>query len=230
MKRKSEISDEEINQYMDFDGLLHKQAVLVNKIQWWKYSVPVVILTAASIWYFVYQPGPAVSPEQLVSKQEVATSPEELTQPKEVVLDSVSTEAPSEPKTKQIDNHRKISKPTGKAAPDVIKNESIKENVYVQAEPIDGYTTLYTFLNNHVVYPKEALKDSLQGVVTVSFVINGDGTASHIEASQSLGPAFQAEAIRLVETMPRWKSATLNGKPVPSKISLPITFQIKSVN
>ena len=100
----------------------------------------------------------------------------------------------------------------------------------MQAEPADGYSALYAYFNSNLVYPSEALKDSIQGVETVSFVINTDGKPEKITIRQSLGEPFEKEARRLIENMPLWKPATLNGKAVPSQMSVPLTFQIQKVN
>ena len=103
------------------------------------------------------------------------------------------------------------------------------EDVYVQAEPVQGYALLYAYFNDHLVYPPSAVKDSVQGVETISFVVNAEGKAEKVEVKQSLGEAFDKEARRLVAGMPAWKPATLNGRPVPSSIALPITFQIQRI-
>jgi TonB family protein len=105
----------------------------------------------------------------------------------------------------------------------------IKEDGYFQAEPLMGYSDLYEYFNANLVYPVEALKDSIQGVQTVSFVINTKGKPEQIEVIKSLGQPFEKECLRLIENMPEWKPATLNGKPVNSKISIPLTFQIQKL-
>ena len=124
----------------------------------------------------------------------------------------------------------KISKP-GLETP-VIKEGSEptqKESEYVQAEPAKGYSDLYDFFSTNLEYPADGLKDSIQGVQTISFVINTAGKPEQIQVVNSLGEPFDKESRRLIENMPAWKPATLNGKPVESKISIPITFQIQKV-
>jgi hypothetical protein len=61
-------------------------------------------------------------------------------------------------------------------------------------------------------------------------VVNTDGKPENITIKQSLGEPFEKEARRLIENMPLWKPATLNGKPVSSQMSIPLTFQIQKVN
>jgi len=118
----------------------------------------------------------------------------------------------------------------------LIREETVKpveniqvESIYVQAEPINGYASLYAYLNANLQYPTESVKDSIQGIQTVSFIINVEGNPEKIQFGESLGSPFEIEARRLIENMPAWKPATLNGKPVSSKLALPITFEIKKI-
>jgi TonB family protein len=67
-------------------------------------------------------------------------------------------------------------------------------------------------------------------VLTVTFTVSSTGKPENILVKQSLGKPFEKEAHRLIENMPDWRPATLNGKAVPSQISIPLTFQIKKVN
>jgi TonB family protein len=108
--------------------------------------------------------------------------------------------------------------------------QSQPDNVYIQAEPIDGYPHLYAWFEKSLVYPNEAIKDSIQGVVTVVFSIDEKGRAQNIHIDNSLGKAFDDEVYRLMTNMPLWKPASYNGHYVRGKISLPLTFEIKKLN
>ena len=123
----------------------------------------------------------------------------------------------------------KHEKPTDEASSKEEDKPETAESGYIQAEPVQGYAELYEYFNANLVYPVEALKYSIQGVHTISFVINTQGMPEQIEIVKSLGPSFEKECKRLIENMPAWKPARLNGKPVPSKISLPLTFQIQKI-
>jgi len=94
------------------------------------------------------------------------------------------------------------------------------------AEPIIGYPKLYTYFDEELKYPENLQSDSINGVITASFVINTEGNPEQITIINSLGPAFDEEVKRLIVGMPKWKPATLNGKPVTSKVSIPFTFTI----
>lgn len=98
--------------------------------------------------------------------------------------------------------------------------------VYHEAEPVDGFPHLYEYFARELTYPEEGRNDSVQGVVEAAFVISSQGQVSKITLLNSLGPAFDAEAYRLISNMPAWKPATINGKPVASKFSIPLNFKV----
>ena len=233
MNQKPEASDEEIERYMNFQGLMNKRAEtlsLARRSSILKKSIGglmIVAIAVSLVWLFKNnEGGNSTSPGQdpIASSQSIV--------PDETAVDSatISTEQQAPVETKEIVNpkqqpDKKESKGSkSKSDPDTQKK--VAEESYVQAEPVSGYPDLYDYFNKNLVYPKEALKDSIQGVLTIAFVVNRDGRPEKIEIVNSLGEAFDREARRLVENMPDWKSAVLNGKPVPSRISLPVTFQI----
>lgn len=84
-----------------------------------------------------------------------------------------------------------------------------------------------TWVQNHVVFPEEAIKQDLQGRVVVSFVVQRDGTMSSIEVLQSPDKCFSAEAVRVLKSTPAdgWVPGIQRGKPVNVKYTLPIDFR-----
>jgi TonB family protein len=112
------------------------------------------------------------------------------------------------------------------------KEDAVKSHEYQfkEAVPVDGYPAIYEYFNRTLQYPEEGLKDSIQGVVTVSFIINEIGSPEKIQIENSLGEAFDRETIKMIEQMPRWNPATVNGKPIASRLAIPLTFQIKKIN
>ena len=62
--------------------------------------------------------------------------------------------------------------------------------------------------------------------MVIDFVINVSGKPEQIQVQQSLEKACDTEAIRVIENMQPWLPASLNGKPVPARVSVPLTFQL----
>jgi TonB family protein len=236
MKQHQQPSDEEIQSYMNFDRLLDSRKVALRSTRTMsvlKWGITALTVTSIMVWFFLANDNPR---ERLVeaSKNQSGASDHAEQTPPAVTSDSSINER-RERSTLREDEQKpargaKISKP-GLEAP-VTKEESVpveKESEYVQAEPAKGYPDLYDFFSANLEYPSDGLKDSIQGVQTISFVINTTGKPEQIQVVSSLGESFDKESRRLVENMPAWRPATLNGKPVASKISLPITFHIQKI-
>ena len=91
---------------------------------------------------------------------------------------------------------------------------------------VGGTSALMQYLGTNTKYPKEAYEAHLQGRVAVSFVVRKDGSVSNAEISRSVAPSLDAEALRVVQSMPKWTPGKQNGKPVNVKYVVPITFKM----
>lgn len=86
---------------------------------------------------------------------------------------------------------------------------------------------LYTYLSKNINYPASAREQGISGKVIAAFVVEKDGSISNIEVLRKAGKDFDAEAIRVIKSMPAWKPGKQNGKPVRVRFTLPITFALK---
>jgi TonB family protein len=89
-------------------------------------------------------------------------------------------------------------------------------------EFIDGNFSAY--LQNNVKYPAQERKDRIQGTVYVSFVVNKFGFVEDARVTKSVSPALDAEALRVILSMPRWTPAFRNSEPARMPITQPIKF------
>ena len=85
-----------------------------------------------------------------------------------------------------------------------------------------GMGALMQYLSDNIRYPEE--KD-IQGRVIVRFVVGKDGSISNAQVVKSVHPSFDAEALRIINNMPKWIPGTQNGKPVNVKYVVPINFK-----
>jgi protein TonB len=81
-------------------------------------------------------------------------------------------------------------------------------------------------LSESVKYPKEASKDGIQGRVVVQFVVEKDGSISEVEVIKKVNEHLDAEAVRVVNAMPKWKPGKQKGETVRVKYTLPISFRL----
>lgn len=89
-----------------------------------------------------------------------------------------------------------------------------------------GIKALYNYLSKNIRYPRKASKEYIQGRVFIAFVVEKDGMINDVQVSKGLSPEIDAEAVRVVATMPAWKPASQFGEFVPVRFSLPITFSL----
>jgi periplasmic protein TonB len=86
---------------------------------------------------------------------------------------------------------------------------------------------LNDWLSKNIIYPAGAKEQKLEGKTVLRFVVETDGHITNVDIARSSGyPAFDEEAIRVVKTMPVWKSGKQNGKPVRSLFMLPVSFKL----
>ena len=98
----------------------------------------------------------------------------------------------------------------------------------VEEQPMfpGGMDELMKFLQTNIRYPKEAQERGLQGRVIVQFVVNKDGSISDENVVKSVDPQLDAEALRIVRSMPNWTPGKQRGKPVRVRFTLPVTFRL----
>ncbi|MDM8234296.1 TonB family protein [Phocaeicola barnesiae] len=89
-----------------------------------------------------------------------------------------------------------------------------------------GLNACLKFLADHVAYPKEAAEKKIQGRVIVQFVVMKDGSIVNARVIRSVDPLLDAEALRVIGLMPKWKPGTQRGQAVNVKFTMPITFRL----
>lgn len=85
---------------------------------------------------------------------------------------------------------------------------------------------LKDYLAENINYPKEARMKGVQGRVLVSFVVERDGSISNVKAMQGIGSGCDEEAVRVIESMPKWKPGKQSGKLVRVSCVLPVVFEL----
>lgn len=88
-----------------------------------------------------------------------------------------------------------------------------------------GDSMLMQFINDNRQYPQTAYSKGIQGRVTCSFVVNTDGSVSHISVIRGVEPSLNKEAIRVLSKMPEWRPGKLNGQIVPTRVVWSVPFR-----
>ena len=90
-----------------------------------------------------------------------------------------------------------------------------------------GPKALMDYLMENVKYPKTAFDADIQGRVIAQFVVDKEGTVRDAHVVKSVDPALDAEALRVINNMPKWKPGRQNGKVVNVKYTIPVNFQLQ---
>lgn len=108
--------------------------------------------------------------------------------------------------------------------------EAVQGEVFqvVEEQPMfpGGMGEMMKFLQQNVKYPKEAQDQGKQGRVIVQFVVNKDGSISNDTIVRSVDPLLDAEALRVVRSMPNWTPGKQKGEAVRVRFTLPVTFRL----
>ena len=88
-----------------------------------------------------------------------------------------------------------------------------------------GQGALFDFMEKNIKYPKVAEDNGIQGRVLVTFIVKKDGSLSDVRVAKSVDPSLDKEAVRLVESMPKWNPGIEKGQYVNVKFRLPVTFR-----
>jgi len=90
-----------------------------------------------------------------------------------------------------------------------------------------GEQEMMKYLSKNVYYPDVAYTNGVEGRVVVSFIVEKDGTITHIEVIKEIGFNCGTVCKEVVLNMPKWSIPTNKGVPVPVKLYLPIDFSLK---
>ena len=113
----------------------------------------------------------------------------------------------------------------------IIKPNVTDADVYEVVEnmpefPDGGMPGLMKYLSANIRYPEAAHKAGTQGRVTVQFVVGKDGSIGNVSILRGVDPALDAEAIRVISGMPKWKPGTQKGEPVNVRYTVPVMFRL----
>ena len=111
------------------------------------------------------------------------------------------------------------------------QSDDVDDAVFVVVEKSPefpgGNDSLYAFIGRNIKYPEAAKKNKIEGRVFVTFVIEKDGQVSNAKLLRDIGGGCGEEALRVVNSMPKWKPGTQRGNPVRVQFNLPIMFQLQ---
>ena len=81
------------------------------------------------------------------------------------------------------------------------------------------------WVNQRLVYPEAARKIGVQGRVTLQFTVEKDGSVTNVRVLRGVDPSLDKEAVRVVQSSPKWNPGKHRGQAVSVSYTFPVIFQ-----
>jgi TonB family protein len=144
-------------------------------------------------------------------------------------IEENSSVAPPPPPPPPVAGDQKTGKqPVGVA---VQPKPDKEKDVFVVVEGLPefagGTDAMKAWITANLKYPAEAVKSKITGKVLVNFMVTTKGKIENVTVIKSISPVLDAEAKRVISSMPDWKPGMQGGKNVPVEMQVPVEFKLK---
>lgn len=185
---------------------------------------------------------PEQKPEEVQAEEEVAAT-QAVTEVK--IVETVDKDREVKDQEQVLENTAQLGADDHKGVENVNRDRVVKE--IVEEKPVEkpkeegplsvamveqkpsfpgGESAMYKWLQDNIIYPAAASEEGVQGKVTVQFIVEKDGSITHVQVVRGKHPALDAEAARVIRKMPRWTPGRNNGQPVRVTYHLPVQFKL----
>jgi TonB family protein len=82
------------------------------------------------------------------------------------------------------------------------------------------------YIMNRIRYPEAAIEAKVEGLVSLTFIVDKDGSVTNIKVLKDIGYGCGDEVVRILKEMPKWIPCTQRGKPVRFKYGKNIRFTL----
>src|SRR5258705_4606801 len=140
-------------------------------------------------------------------------------------IDTVNLDEHNKPtRNKQVVHHQSIKMVLNSGK--VLRTDSIFFLTEVMPQFPGGDNGLFQYLKKNVVYPALAKVQKTQGRVYIEFIVERDGSVSHVKVTRGIGGGCDQEAVRVVAQMPKWAPGKMKDNPVRVQYTLPVKFTL----
>lgn len=150
-------------------------------------------------------------------------TPEILVEVDEKVEEKIEIKTEDDASSRQMEAY--VPPPPPKA-----KVEEVTEEIFVVVEENPEYpggnSAMMKFLSDNIKYPVIAQENGIQGRVITTFVVERDGSITDVQVVRGVDPSLDREAIRVIQTMPKWKPGKQRGSTVRVRFTLPVVFRL----
>lgn len=163
---------------------------------------------------------PVIKKDSEVSEDNEIKSQEELTNTK-VSISIADVKGNDEANGKDIADLKQV----------VTQADPEPEKVFDMVEQMPafpgGQNELMTYLGKNIKYPTIAQENGTQGRVIIQFVVERDGSITDVRVARGVDPYLDKEAVRVIQSMPKWIPGKQNGKAVRVKFTVPVMFKLQ---
>jgi protein TonB len=111
------------------------------------------------------------------------------------------------------------------------EEEVVEMEIFTVVESMPGFpggdAARMKFLQENIKYPQMARESGIQGTVYVTFVVEPSGSVSDVRVLRGIGGGCDEEAIRVIQSMPKWTPGKQRGKSVRVQFNMPIKFTLQ---
>lgn len=95
-----------------------------------------------------------------------------------------------------------------------------------QASFRGGDAAMQQYICDHLTYPPSAIEGRIEGTVIVGFVVDQVGQVQDVEVVRSVDEVLDREAVRIVQSFPKFVPARRFGQPIKTKCTVPVAFKL----
>lgn len=196
-----------------------------KKTNRWASMKALVVLPLAAIAVVAF-----ASPEVAEVENEVVAESQQLMQAVEqqVTGQAVTAATPADEMAMSVAAGAGEAAMPEAAPADTARSEKTYDVVETMPDYPGGIGEMMKYISTNVKYPKEMAEQKIEGRVIISFVVKNNGEITDAKVTRSVHPQLDAEALRVINSMPNWTPGMQGGKPVNVKFVLPVSFKLDS--
>jgi protein TonB len=155
---------------------------------------------------------------------EIATETKEGVKTTSEKIEDVVYEEPP-----KVEEKIKVEEPVKKEEPPEEKEPENKVFEFAEQTPEfpGGTAAMLGFLQENIQYPEIARRAGIEGPVYVQFIVSETGSISNAVVTRGIGGGCDEEALRVVNSMPKWRPGKQNGQPVKVKHTIQVRFKLR---
>lgn len=148
-----------------------------------------------------------------------------------VVDDNIKLESDMDLFDSEVDEKTDIAIMDYVAEEEVLEEDipftAVEEPASFKYKGKDGVDAFRMWIAENIKFPEAATENGIQGRVIMQFTVNTEGRVVNVKVLRGVDPSLDKEAIRVIESSPKWTPGKQRNKPVRILYTLPVIFQLQ---